>query len=629
MLTPPNISVIVPFYNVGSYIEECIKSILLANLTIEIILVNDGSTDESLCIAKKYASIYNNIILLNQKHSGPSVARNKGLNIASGEYISFIDSDDWIANDSLEKLFKDAKCNNADMALGKMQYYQDNETIDIISLPDDVNKRVFTGGVFFTTLMRYRIYYPMACSYIYKREWIKKHSLMFEKHILHEDELWTQIALCYAKRVVASYDFDFYYYRKREGSIMNTDNYHDRAKSIFYIVDKLIKFADIYEFSNNNDKELKSWIYVNIARLYSQIFSILASNNDSSIELPTHTHIEYIIKHLKQMTEVAGDICQKMCITAESNLVKCIEWRNKPYNNQFSTNSALIGTKKIILFYNNSKIHKDSLSRWNTLPNNYILTDDLKYYSDADIVIFDLHNLADSLKQDIDKLSHHIWVNWTLECKAKYPILENKQILSLFDVNINYTEDADIIDPLYKNIHLSDLQSNYVPNKNADVCILNYDKINDVKCKNYIDDLMLHVDTVRLNKNHANKGDGNVISMYKFLIVFEDIIAKDYVTDTIYSSLLEGTVPIYLGAPNIDNYVPDESCYINVQNYPSPQILAKHINHCLANDSEYIQYHKWRANKCNNTFYDKIDAIKTPTIVRLCEYIDTLTPTKN
>ena len=107
------VSVIVPVYNGDEYIESCIKNILNQTLKdIELILVNDGSKDNTLNICKKYADFNSRIVLINQENQGVSSARNKGIDISKGDYICFIDCDDKIDNDYLEKLYNIANEKN-------------------------------------------------------------------------------------------------------------------------------------------------------------------------------------------------------------------------------------------------------------------------------------------------------------------------------------------------------------------------------------------------------------------------------------------------------------------------------------------------------------------------------------
>ena len=113
----PKVSVIIPIYNQEKYLRECLETVLLQNLQeIEVICVNDGSTDESLSILKEYAKRDDRIVVVSQENKGVSAARNVGIEIAKGEYISFIDSDDWVAPNFIEKLYETAVKNNADIS---------------------------------------------------------------------------------------------------------------------------------------------------------------------------------------------------------------------------------------------------------------------------------------------------------------------------------------------------------------------------------------------------------------------------------------------------------------------------------------------------------------------------------
>lgn len=117
------ISIIIPVYNSERYIRKCIKSIINQTYkNIEIVLINDGSTDNSHKICNELCKKYSNITLINQKHIGVSAARNEGIKIASGEYISFIDSDDWVSKSHYEMLIHDIKKHKTDFACSRFRF---------------------------------------------------------------------------------------------------------------------------------------------------------------------------------------------------------------------------------------------------------------------------------------------------------------------------------------------------------------------------------------------------------------------------------------------------------------------------------------------------------------------------
>ncbi|WP_455644913.1 glycosyltransferase family 2 protein [Methanosphaera sp.] len=128
------VSIIIPVYNSSKYLLECLDSIKRQTLTdFEVICIDDNSTDDSLNILKKYADNDQRFKVLQQEHKGPGAARNKGIREASGEYILFIDSDDWIEKDTLDTLYTQASKTNSDLVLfnGK-EHYNDDKTRDRI-----------------------------------------------------------------------------------------------------------------------------------------------------------------------------------------------------------------------------------------------------------------------------------------------------------------------------------------------------------------------------------------------------------------------------------------------------------------------------------------------------------------
>ena len=119
------ISIIVPVYNAEKWLEDCIKSVLNQTYkNVELVLVNDGSDDSSDKICKKYSLKYSNIKYILQENAGASVARNKGLKNATGSYIQFLDSDDYLNNDCCEKMIDKMKSENCDLVLCGMNIWK-------------------------------------------------------------------------------------------------------------------------------------------------------------------------------------------------------------------------------------------------------------------------------------------------------------------------------------------------------------------------------------------------------------------------------------------------------------------------------------------------------------------------
>lgn len=117
----PKVSIIIPVYNVGKHLEKCLVSVLNQTLKeIEVIAINDGSTDESLRILNQFSKVDSRLLIINQENQGVSAARNKGLSLAQGEYIGFVDSDDYIELTMYEKLYKYAKMNDSDIVVSNV-----------------------------------------------------------------------------------------------------------------------------------------------------------------------------------------------------------------------------------------------------------------------------------------------------------------------------------------------------------------------------------------------------------------------------------------------------------------------------------------------------------------------------
>lgn len=167
-----NISVIIPVYNVEKYLSACIDSLMSqGNLSIEIILVNDGSTDKSSTIANEHARKDNRIKVIHKENGGASAARNAGLNVALGEYIVFLDSDDWIKEDSLPPLFEEAVKHHADVVMGNMWLCNHDGNVEepFKVVPHNLINNNLSGRESFIWLVKTRFYLPSPVRYIYRR----------------------------------------------------------------------------------------------------------------------------------------------------------------------------------------------------------------------------------------------------------------------------------------------------------------------------------------------------------------------------------------------------------------------------------------------------------------------------
>jgi len=264
------VSIIIPVYNVETYLVECLHSVVTQTFhDMEIILVDDGSTDRSPEIMKTFAEKDERIKIITQLNGGVSAARNTGLCAASGEYILFIDSDDFILPNSVETLYRKAYETGSDLLLGNTLESKPEDKRQFVDFRrnDELNSQVgISGEECYIKLMEFdNAFPPLVILYFMKRELIIKNNLFFKEGIIHEDELWCIKAMLNATRVTLI-DFNFYYYRQREGSLMNSDNIEFRICSLIIVA------KEIKKLTRKLKRENKSPRLIN--HLYTKIFSL-------------------------------------------------------------------------------------------------------------------------------------------------------------------------------------------------------------------------------------------------------------------------------------------------------------------------------------------------------------------
>ena len=231
------VSIIIPVYNVEAYLAECLQSVVTQTFQdMEIILVNDGSTDCSPKIMKTFAEKDNRIKIINQPNSGVSAARNKGLRVASGEYILFIDSDDTVLPNTVETLYNRAVEIQCDLLLGNVAHIYANgeQSFPYERKEEMYNQISMLGENCYVKLMKDNTFPPLVYLYFIKRELIIKNKIFFKEGIIHEDELWCVKAMLSATKV-SLIDFYYYNYFRRDGSLMNSNNKEFCIRSLFIV----------------------------------------------------------------------------------------------------------------------------------------------------------------------------------------------------------------------------------------------------------------------------------------------------------------------------------------------------------------------------------------------------------
>lgn len=238
------LSIVIPYYNVQDWIKECLQSVINSvgfKESVEIILVNDGSRDNSSSIAEELANANPSLILnLKKPNGGLSDARNFGLSHAKGDYVWFVDSDDFIEPISVSVILEAIRKSNSNVDMINFKYRTTNGS-----------KAYFLNNVENYTILRgidllYRN--PVSCAqfYIYSNGYLKKQNLKFKKGLYHEDVHFNYYALLNAEKVLFLNEF-LYNYRIREGSIMQSNwfkHLSDIISIIIEIQEKSITYTD-------------------------------------------------------------------------------------------------------------------------------------------------------------------------------------------------------------------------------------------------------------------------------------------------------------------------------------------------------------------------------------------------
>ena len=272
----PKVSVIVPVYNMEKYLSRCLTSLINQTIDdLEIIVVNDGSTDKSDEIIKEYKKANNNIRYVTKENGGLSSARNFGLLYATGEYIAFLDSDDYVDRNMYKKMYEKAKEHNSDyVECDFLWQYDDHQKIDTGIRYTNKKEMFVTARV-------------VAWNKLIKREIILENKLQFPVGLYYEDVEFFYKLLPH----INSFDFveePLVYYVQRETSIV--DKQDSRTKQIFKILDNVI---DYYKANGIYDEYQKEIEYT-CARI------LLCSSLKRMIQIPDKTTRELLLSETWQ-----------------------------------------------------------------------------------------------------------------------------------------------------------------------------------------------------------------------------------------------------------------------------------------------------------------------------------------
>lgn len=261
-------SIIIAAYNVGKYIQEAINSCInqsnVVDFSYEIIVINDGSTDDTSLLLEKYSS-YSNIIIINQENAGLSAVRNKGVCVSKGDYILYLDGDDWLSPNALYLL--NIAVEQSDLVLFPMVYYFDEKNMVIQPYPlkekryttTELLRRTIGCSIFNVT--------PAPCK-CYKREILMQFDQKFINGILHEDGPYFMDTMCNFKNVTYVNEPLYFYRQNREDSITTSGRTYRNVEGIIKGNSHILS---VYGYSNPD---------VNLYYISSSVMQIIFKYKD-------------------------------------------------------------------------------------------------------------------------------------------------------------------------------------------------------------------------------------------------------------------------------------------------------------------------------------------------------------
>ncbi len=266
------VSVIIPVYNVEKYVEKCIISVLNQTYkNIEIIIVNDGSTDKSEEIILKYVKEDRRIRYISKENGGLSSARNKGIETATGDYICFIDSDDWIAVNFIECLLSRIEQDKSDISICNIKHVYSDNIDNNEKIPNyhiDINETI-NNKTALQYLFNGKKYQNHAVNKLYKLNLFKDNNIRFPENRIYEDAFTMYKLLYKAKKISLCNEYLYFYLKTREGSILNTKFNQKRLDLLDAMVEiskeQFIKKMNIHD-------EFQEFYLTNLCGLFYYIF---------------------------------------------------------------------------------------------------------------------------------------------------------------------------------------------------------------------------------------------------------------------------------------------------------------------------------------------------------------------
>ncbi|MBQ0097561.1 MAG: glycosyltransferase [Oscillospiraceae bacterium] len=309
------ISIIVPIYNVENYLRKCIDSILSQTYkNLEIILVDDGAADNCPAICDEYAKKDDRIVVVHKENGGLSDARNAGIDVSTGDYIGFVDSDDYIAVDMFEMLINAVEKYDADVSCCRyIRFWEDGETQEI---GNDGSEVVYDGVEALKEYLYGVTLDPFAWNKLYKASFIgnKTHSenhLRFIKGILGEDNPFCIELFKHTEKTVVVGKSKYYYLQKRTGAITNSGVSQKKIDSVYF-------WDEVRLDCKENYPELEKYALRREVLFYVGLYNMIIGQKE--YEKDAQKIRSFIKEHLGEIK--SSDICEKTVKTSATLLAK-------------------------------------------------------------------------------------------------------------------------------------------------------------------------------------------------------------------------------------------------------------------------------------------------------------------
>lgn len=309
-------SIIVPIYNTEQYLEECLDSVLGQEYSeYECVLVNDGSTDSSAEICRKYCNKDVRFRLLEQKNSGLSAARNAGIRYAGGEFIVFLDSDDFLKKEALKNLAERIQQNPEENAIISTTFAYYEDTGELKERHWEPEKTLLTSAETLWSTFEAEQFIVAAWTLTVRRSWLIVNQLFFEPGLLHEDELWFPQVVTAAGQVVVNRD-PFYCGRcNRQGSIANTPNIK-RIYDKIHIAQSLENLAE-----NKKLADCEGALKLRSAQIMVNVVKSLNAYNDSRLNAKAKESMCLLKRAPKSKYRILFYMCCVLGVNSVSKLL--------------------------------------------------------------------------------------------------------------------------------------------------------------------------------------------------------------------------------------------------------------------------------------------------------------------